>query len=182
MSYIKGFVTVLVLALSFTVAAEEGKSNDELYEEGLRAFNNQDIVTSLRILRKPAAAGHPKSQLLLGYIYDISEYDDLAIELYNKAAAQDVADAHFWLGTHYFFGEALKKDPEAGLQHMRKAEELGSIRVLNFFAEAYKKGDAGLPKDAAKAKEYEEKYRQRQEEERKQAEERAKQRKAEQNQ
>jgi TPR repeat protein len=128
---------------AFTIASFAGPNEDYLL--GLKSFQDGDVVGSMRLLRSPANAGHPKAQVLLAEILDRSEFDEDAIALYRKAAEQGDADGMFGLGAMLASGEGVKnKDPLEGRNWIKKAAELGHHQAIGAMAQTYLQGGMGV--------------------------------------
>ena len=117
---------------------------DEDYQAGLKSFQNGDVVGSMVPLRTAALAGHAKAQALLAEILDRSEFDEEAVELYRKSAAQGDPDGMFGLGAMTVAGEGVKKDSLVGRGWIVKAAELGHKQAINVMSQAYLKGELGF--------------------------------------
>ncbi|MBI5275340.1 MAG: sel1 repeat family protein [Burkholderiales bacterium] len=127
--------------------AEDLKSADE-------SFNRGDLPTAMALLRKAADANYGPAQARLGDLLLAAEYDEEAVALFRKAAAQGDPAGETGLGRVYADARGVKRDPAAALEWYRKAEKKNHLPALDALARAYHAGDLGLPKDAQKAAEY----------------------------
>lgn len=80
-----------------------------------------------------------------------------AVELYERAAAAGVRDAHFNLGTALYAGVTtpggralVEADPAAAARSMERAAELGDEAAQFWVGHAYLSGEDGLPLDEAR--------------------------------
>lgn len=130
----------LLACLGGSVLAEP----EEDYQAGLKSHSVGDIVGAMSPLRRAALAGHAKAQALLAEILDRTDFDEDAVDLYRKAAAQGDPDGMFGLGTMIVSGEGVKKDPAAGRVWIQKAAELGHLQAINVMAQGYIKAELGI--------------------------------------
>ncbi len=118
---------------------------DADYGTALRSYQEGDVVGAMPGLRKAAAAGHAKAQVLLAEILDRSEFDEEALALYRTAAEKGETDGMFGLATMLAAGEGLKeKDPVAARGWFEKAAELGHRQAVGVMAQAYLRGELGV--------------------------------------
>jgi TPR repeat protein len=118
------------------------------------AFNRGDLPTAMALLRKAADANHGAAQARLADLLRAAEYDDEAVALYRKAAAQGEPAGEVGLGRVYADARGVKRDPAQALQWYRKAEAKNYAPAFDALARAYHAGDLGLAKDLQKAAEY----------------------------
>lgn len=116
---------------------------DEDYESGLKSFRDGDVVGAMTPLRAAALAGHAKAQALLAEILDRTDFDEDAVALYRKSAAQGDPDGMFGLGVMLAAGEGTKKDVLAGREWILKAADKGLALAVNVVAQAYLRGELG---------------------------------------
>ncbi|MCG2577187.1 hypothetical protein LZ012_09270 [Dechloromonas sp. XY25] len=114
------------------------------YQAGLKSYRNGDIVGAMTPLRQASLEGHAKAQALLAEILDRTDFDDDAIALYRKSAAQGDLDGMFGLGVMTVSGEGTKKDVLGGRTWILKAAESGHVLAINAMAQGYLKGELGL--------------------------------------
>ena len=114
------------------------------YQAGLKSYRNGDIVGAMTPLRQASLEGHAKAQALLAEILDRTDFDDDAIALYRKSAAQGDLDGMFGLGVMTVSGEGTKKDVPGGRTWILKAAESGHVLATNAIAQGYLKGELGF--------------------------------------
>lgn len=117
--------------------------SDEDYQAGVKSFRDGDVVGAMTPLRAASLAGHAKAQALLAEILDRTDFDEDAIALYRKSAAQGEPDGMFGLGVMVAAGEGTKKDVLGGREWILKAADKGLVLAVNVIAQAYLKGELG---------------------------------------
>lgn len=139
------FARCLCLASGLVIfsAALHAAAEDD-YQSGLKSYRNGDIVGAMAPLRQASLEGHAKAQALLAEILDRTDFDEDAIALYRKSAAQGDLDGMFGLGVMIVSGEGTKKDLLAGRAWILKAAESGHVLATNAIAQAYLKGELGF--------------------------------------
>jgi TPR repeat protein len=135
---IAGVAAWLLLAAGSVVAGAE-----EDYQAGLKSFRDGDIVGAMTPLRAAALAEHAKAQALLAEILDRTDFDDDALALYRKSAAQGEPDGMFGLGAMLVSGEGAPKDLTTGRAWILKAAEAGQQQAVNVIAQGYLKSELG---------------------------------------
>lgn len=128
---------LVLFSCSLFAAAEDD------YQAGLKSYRNGDIVGAMAPLRQASLDGHAKAQALLAEILDRTDFDDDAIALYRKSAAQGDLDGMFGLGVMTVSGEGTKKDLPGGRAWILKAAESGHVQAVNAIAQGYLKGELG---------------------------------------
>lgn len=136
--------SLVLFALLACLAGPSSAGPEEDYQAGVKSHSVGDIVGAMAPLRRAALAGHAKAQSLLAEILDRTDFDEDAVELYRKAAAQGDPDGMFGLGTMIVSGEGTKKDPLAGRVWIQKAAEQGHQQAINVIAQGYLKGELGF--------------------------------------
>lgn len=134
-----GFAVGIAVFAGGLVAAPEDD-----YQAGLKSYRSGDIVGAMTPLRQSALEGHAKAQALLAEILDRTDFDDDAIALYRKSAAQGDLDGMFGLGVMTVSGEGTKKDVLAGRSWILKAAEAGHVLAISAIAQGYIKGELGF--------------------------------------
>lgn len=134
-----------VLLVSGLMCVSSGvlAGSEEDYQAGVKSFRDGDVVGAMTPLRAASLAGHAKAQALLAEILDRTEFDEEAVELYRKSAAQGDPDGMFGLGVMIAAGEGTKKDLLLGREWILKAAEKGLVMAVNVVAQAYLRGDLG---------------------------------------
>jgi uncharacterized protein len=98
--------TLISLVLSGTIV---GAWADAL-QDGVTAVQRKDYPVALRLLEPLARAGNPLAQLRLGLLHyhghGVRESDVLALQWFERAARQGLAEAQFHLGNMYAYGLA----------------------------------------------------------------------------
>ena len=104
---------------------------------------DSDIILSEALLKRSAELGYAKAQYDVGCNHDYFE-NDLAIEWFEKAAAQGYEDAIIKLGDIYNFGRdgrlggpVIKEDPEKALKYYLPLAEKGNVEVMQLVALVY---------------------------------------------
>ena len=141
MRWYQRFVVLLVSMMCISSSVLAGA--DEDYQAGVKSFRDGDVVGAMTPLRSASLAGHAKAQALLAEILDRTDFDEDAIALYRKSAAQGEPDGMFGLGVMVAAGEGTKKDVLAGREWILKAAEKGLALAVNVVAQAYLKGELG---------------------------------------
>lgn len=121
------------------------------YQQGLEAYQRQDLMTSIKALRIAADSGHAKAQSLLGYIFDVAEENGQALHYYRLAAEQGDADGAYGIGTLYATGQGVAKDHPEAVRWYEKAADAGHPLAIDALATAYLNGGLALPRDSRKA-------------------------------
>ena len=135
---------VVVLLFGMTCISSDALAGaDEDYQAGVKSFRDGDVVGAMTPLRAASLAGHAKAQALLAEILDRTDFDEDAIALYRKSAAQGEPDGMFGLGVMVAAGEGTKKDVLAGRDWILKAADTGLVLAVNVVAQAYLKGELG---------------------------------------
>ena len=112
MQLAKSIVTAVGLALVVLVARADG------LEDAANAIKRKDYATAVGLLVPLARAGNPLAQSHLGWLYyhghGVRESDALALQWFERAARQGLAEAQFHLGNMYAYGLApLPPDVDA---------------------------------------------------------------------
>jgi TPR repeat protein len=155
------------VALSASAAAQEPVDVDQVFSQGLAAFERGDFATALGSFRLRAEQGDADAQYFLGHMFaagkGVPENDAEAVRWYGLAAEQGDALAQFMLGSMYANGEGVPENDVKAVKWYRLAAEQGlrmaqtmlgyeyvvGERVRQNYVEAYKwlalaaaKGDA----------------------------------------
>ncbi|HSD60526.1 MAG TPA: tetratricopeptide repeat protein [Burkholderiales bacterium] len=140
---LKRFLFTSALALLFgSSLALAGPEED--YKEGRKEFESGDQVAAIPKLKAAADQGHVRAQTLLGYILDVSEYDEEAVKYYQMAADKQDPEGLYALGGMYAAGEGVKQDPKKALELIRASAELGYETAINAMALAYWERQPGV--------------------------------------
>lgn len=144
-------VTLAVLFLSTVGAAVAGP--DEDYAAGMVAYQRTDFFAAVPLLRKAADAGHVEAAVVLATIYDGAEQDEQAVIYFRKAADAGSLDGMFGLANMLAAGDGVKKDVEEAKVLFVKAANGGHKVALQVMAQAYLRGELGVPEAERKGKE-----------------------------
>ncbi len=102
-----------------------GKSTEELYWEGEKAYRTSDYSRAAKLWLKAAMTGHPKSQFRIGILYEsargVAWDDKKATKWWLKAAEQGHVKAQHNLGWMYIEGRGVPKDPKEAAKWWTKA-------------------------------------------------------------
>ena len=90
-------------------------------QDAAAAVNRKDYPTAVRLLEPLARAGNPLAQSRLALLYyhghGVRESDALALQWFERAARQGLAEAQFHLGNMYAYGLAALP-PDADPQRL----------------------------------------------------------------
>ena len=123
----------------------EGLDGEEVYALALKYKDGdgvqRDIILSEALVKKSAELGYAKAQYEFACPYD-SEQNDLAIEWFEKAAAQGYEEAMQKLGDIYNYGRedgtpVIAPDPEKALKYYLPLAEKGNLEVMEDVALLY---------------------------------------------
>lgn len=109
------FISIVVsLSLSSIIV---GARADAL-QDAVAAVQRKDYPTAVRLLEPLARGGNPLAQSRLAWLYyhghGVRESDALALQWFERAARQGLAEAQFHLGNMYAYGLAeLPADADA---------------------------------------------------------------------
>ncbi|MBF0283232.1 MAG: sel1 repeat family protein [Magnetococcales bacterium] len=138
-----GVLTLALLAAWPTVARADA---EEDYQRGFEAYQDNDWINAIAILRNAASSGHLKSMVLLGAVLDRAEEDQEAVKWYRKAAEMDSPAGAMGLGQMYDKGEGVsRKDPDEAFKWFSKAAEQGHAPAKYALANAFRHGLMGQP-------------------------------------
>lgn len=143
-------VMISLLAFSHTVKADAEAD----YQEGLKAYQTEDVVTAMIKLESAAKEGHVGAELLLAYIYDKAEQDEEAMRIYLRLVGQGIPEAMLNLGEMYANGEGVAQDYLQAKQLMELAATRGNTAAMVFMGKAYRDGGLGLEIDLDIAREW----------------------------
>jgi TPR repeat protein len=148
----------LWMGVLFTATAlHAGPAED--YAKASDALKIGDLPTGMSLLRQAAAGNHAKAQAQLGDLLRAADFNDQAIELYRKSAAQGEPAGEYGLASAYAEGMGVKKDPATALEWYRKADQKDYAPAVDALARAYRNGGLGLTRDPEQASKYEERAR-----------------------
>ena len=108
------------------------------FQDGLKAYNQSDYATALRIWLPLAEQGNALAQFSLGKLYysgqGVPQDFAVAAEWYLRAALQGVAEAQYVLGAMHDKGHGVKKDPAMAAILYLLAAEQGIVEAQNDLA------------------------------------------------
>lgn len=145
-AYIRLFFILLCLLPQLSSA----DAQDD-YSKGLQAYQQQDLLTAIDLLKSAADQGYTKAQSLLGYIYDKAEENGQALHYYKLAAERGDADGAYGMGNLYASGEGVEQDFIQAVMWYEIAADKGHVHAIDVLATAYLNGGLGLNKDSKKA-------------------------------
>lgn len=105
------------------------------YEAGVAAFDRNDMIVAMQLLRGAADAGHAGAQVRYGYILDKAEEDEEARRYYGMAAEQGDIEGILNLASHLISGEGGPVDLEAARRWLQRGADLGSDAAARRLAE-----------------------------------------------
>jgi TPR repeat protein len=135
-----------VAAIGWMVSAYAEDPEAEL-QAGLEAWQAGDMVSAMNHYQVAADAGLAQAQAKLGYIYDVSNQDEMAVHWYREASMQNDPDGEFGLGEMYAKGEGVGQDFDVAIETNayehgalgRQVDEAEALRWLRLAADS---GDA----------------------------------------
>jgi TPR repeat protein len=140
-----------ILATFSGIAVADDRTAQEYYQEGLSAYQRDDVVAAMALLEKAVAMDDTRAQVLLAGILDKAEEDARAVELYQLAADKGDPEGELGLGSMYAAGEGVERDYAAALYWIERAAEQGLGPAIVLLADAYSQGQLGLEKDQERA-------------------------------
>jgi len=157
---LRAWMMLLVLALPLTLTAPMASTInlDEFtvhdISEAIKAQENGDYETALKIWRSLADQGHDFAQYNLGVMYangegverDVQE----AARLYHLAAGQGYADAQYNLALMYSNGDGVEQDVKEAARLYRLAANQGDASAQHNLAVMYSIGE-GVFQDLEKS-------------------------------
>jgi TPR repeat protein len=111
---------------------------------GIREYENGNLIDGMEMLYRAANGGYAPAQVKLGYILDQSEENEKAIEWFRKAALQGNADAQYGLGSMYAKGDGVEKKFSEAIEWIKKAADQGHRLAIRTYATALEHGELGL--------------------------------------
>jgi len=139
-----------VTAICWTLSAAAQDPEAEL-QAGLEAWQAGDMVNAMNHYQVAADAGLAQAQAKLGYIYDVSNQDEMAVHWYRKASMQHDPDGEFGLGEMYAKGEGVDQDFDVAIEMYMRAAVGGHAQARRVLANAYEHGAFGRKVDEAEA-------------------------------
>lgn len=127
------------------------------YNAALRLFDAKRYDEAATAVASVAKAGHPDAQNLLGVMYEkglgVSKSYPLAVQNYELAANQNLAEAQVNLGCLYNSGNGVPQNLGKAAELFQQAANQKNGTALSNLGLIYKKGE-GVPQNYKKAAEY----------------------------
>ena len=139
-----------VAVIGWMVSASAQDPEAEM-KAGLEAWQAGDMVGAMTHYQAAAEAGLPQAQAKLGYIYDVSNQDEMAVRWYREASMQNDPDGEFGLGEMYSKGEGVDQDFDMAIEMYMRAAVGGHAQARRVLASAYESGTLGRDVNAAEA-------------------------------
>lgn len=115
---VAAFVAVVIATMATELLAQD-------FNDGVKAVQNGDFATAVKIWTPLAEKGSREAQFNLAVMYDdgmgIPEDNAEAAKWYRKAAENGFPQAQLILGIIYVEGEGVPEDTEESLNWLRKA-------------------------------------------------------------
>lgn len=149
-------VFLLVLAwLIYSLNSPETSS--PTFEDGVEAFESEDISGAIAAWRPLAERGDVSSQVNLGVAYRIvggsENNEEMAVYWFREAANQGSEVAQFNLGIHHHQGIGVAQDYRQAVEWYSKAAEQGHVGAINNLGAMYMHG-LGVNQDYTQAMEW----------------------------
>ena len=139
---------------SATEAKNEGKSEEQLYDEALAVMGTLDYAKGVEMMRNLAESGYVEAQLQMAKMYDqgnrVQKDEGIAAEWYQKAAEQGNVVAQYNLSVMYGEGRGVPMNDEKAVVWMQKAANQGDADSIFVLGAMYYEGK-GVPRDDRKA-------------------------------
>ena len=109
-----------------------------------KAFQAGDDRVATALFSRLADKGNPTAQYWLGHMTELGlgvpRNPVKAIELYKKAAQQDLVPAEVRLGEIYLYGNLVPSDPQLAKAYLEKAAYRGNARAAMLLGQVYRVG------------------------------------------
>jgi len=146
---VTGIGWTLVMLLTLTTPAWADARTDG--DKGIAEYRKGNLIASIQLLEKSAAAGYPPAQVTLAYIYDQSENDDAAFHWYQQAADSKDPAGLYGLGNMYAKGEGTEKNPTRAGELILQSAQLDYLPAIRAYAFALENGQLGFDSNPATA-------------------------------
>lgn len=147
---------LVCLLLLFGSAQLYAQTNSQT-ERGIELFHSERYDEALTCFQTAAKAGDASAQTWLGYMYQygegVTKNPQIAINMYNKAIAQNYPIAMRYFGDMYRDGDGIGKDPDKAFALYKKAADLNDSHSLLRVSQCYYSG-IGVVIDTVKSFEY----------------------------
>ncbi len=154
----KFLLRTLVVCIFAGVAINGSHAAESDFQTAKRAYDKNNEVKAVKLLLPLAKAGDPKAQLLLGYIYDLTDGTNgvkgdntKARFWYEKAVKQDYTPALRELGRHLI---VESKDAKRGYRLLKTAAERGDAKAQFGLGLMLSRSSWGLPEDRAASRKW----------------------------
>lgn len=142
-----------LLALSAQCGGFAYAGTEEDYAEGYLRYQRNDFTHAIPLMRRAADAGHVKAMVVLATMLDAAEVDEEAAVYFRKAADAGELDGVYGLATMYASGDGVKKDLSEARKLILRAAEGGHLQSVWVLAQAYIRGELGIPEEERGGKE-----------------------------
>lgn len=111
------------------------------FQDGIKAFDNKDYATAIKIWQPLADEGNMAAQYNMGILFEnafgVDHSDVEAFKWYSKAAAQGHMDSQFNLGIMYGSGVGTQKNEELAEKWFRLAAAQGDVGAKKIIDNRY---------------------------------------------
>lgn len=111
------------------------------FEDGIKAFDNKDYASAIKIWQPLADKGNTAAQYNLGILYEngygVHRDDTEALKWYQKAAEQGHIDSQYNLGVMYGAGVGTQKNEILAKKWLSKAAEQGDSEAKKILETRY---------------------------------------------
>ena len=150
-----GFCSIPVAEAQQPVSQEERlRILEQMYQDGMAAYDNGDFNASFLLFSQAAAGGHAEAQFSLGVSYSRGEGcakdRRKAVEWYKKAAEQNHDKAIFNVAVAYDDGDGVKQDWTMAAKWYLLAAKQGHPEAQHNLGCCYENG-SGVEKDLKEA-------------------------------
>lgn len=118
---------------------------------GDQAMKGEDIPEASKYYRLAAEQNYAPAQVAMGELMHSTLENEEAVGWFLMAAYQGDAAGSYDLGQMYVTGEGVEKNSEKAIYWIKHAAEKNYISAIEVMADAYRKGDLGLPLDIQQA-------------------------------
>ncbi len=119
---------------------------------GDQAMKGEDISEATKFYRLAAEQNYGPAQVAMGELMHSTLENEEAVGWFLMAAYQGDPVGSYDLGQMYVVGEGVEQNSEKALYWIKHAAEKNYIPAIEVMADAYRKGDLGLPLDIDQAK------------------------------
>ena len=135
-----------------SVSAADYKQAKQYFDKGKALGKEKKYAEAIPYFEKAESlAGDAACEFCIGWCYEKLEDYARALPWFRKAAEKGDADAQYYLGQFYYFGNGVAKDSTMAVKWFRKAAEQGDSDAQTYLAMCYYCGD-GVEADEETAK------------------------------